>query len=142
MLMRNPCRVCGWTEGKRDDRNGQACIFCVSCGSFAYNAPKSETGESQRSLRTRPDIKPSQRARILERDGNRCHSCGKDSSQVILNIGHVLSVDDGRIIGATDEELFDDENLFTVCEECNSGQGARSLPPRFALRLIRARRSA
>jgi 5-methylcytosine-specific restriction endonuclease McrA len=144
--MSRPCKMCGPGDGRVDPKNGQNCVYCLKCGRMVYNAPRTELGEEPRSVRTRPDIKPSQKARVLERDCSRCLTCGRpagapkreDASPVILHIGHVLSVDDGRALGATDEELFDDENLVTVCEECNLGQGSRSLLPRLALRLIRA----
>lgn len=119
--MREPCRKCTNQRGLRVDRGGQACIYCAVCGQFAYNAPKSETGEPQRSVRTRPDIKPSQRRRIFDRDGSRCVFCNTDDTK--LHVGHLLSVDDGHRLGVPDNELFSDENLAVMCEECNLGFG-------------------
>lgn len=136
--LRVACR-CGGTAGRIDVRSGQNCVFCESCGRYAgYNAPKSETGEQQRRVSSRADMKPSQRSRIFERDGGRCCVCGRSGTETMLHVGHVLSVADGTALGATVAELSSDENLVTMCEECNLGQGRRSLPPRMALLLVRA----
>lgn len=130
--MRAPCPRCGSTAGRIETRNGQDCIFCLDCGKFCYNAPRAETGREVRSIRTRPDLKPSQRARILARDNCRCIMCGRGPGDGIsLVIGHLISVDEGRRYGLADAELFSDENLAAFCEECNSGQGSRSLSPRL-----------
>jgi 5-methylcytosine-specific restriction endonuclease McrA len=134
--MRAPCRFCGVLDGELRPTNGQNCVYCAGCGKLAYNAPKSETGEPQRSVSTRPDIKPGQRARILMRDLARCVLCGATGN---LHVGHVLSVDEGRKQGATDAELFDDKNLACLCEECNLGLGRASFDPLIWLRLLRAR---
>lgn len=135
--MRAPCK-CGCERGRLESRNGQACVYCAECGAHCYNAPKVETGTATRAVSTRPDIKPKQRARVLARDAHRCLTCGRPAGRVILHIGHVLSVDEGRALGATDVELYDDENLIAQCEECNLGTGSRSISPRLALLLIRA----
>jgi hypothetical protein len=45
-------------------------------------------------------------------------------------------VHDGLEDGLTKEQLNDDENLVTLCEACNIGQGARSLSARFYLVIL------
>lgn len=135
-LLRRPCSRCGADEGLITTVNGQDTVRCAQCKTFLYNAPRVETGREQRSVSTRPEIKPKQRARILDRDNAACVVCG---STVGLHIGHILSVEEGRAQGADDLELFDDENLAVMCAECNLGWGVNSLSPRLALRLIRAR---
>jgi hypothetical protein len=39
----------------------------------------------------------------------------------------------------TDDELFDDANLFGACEECNLGIKTKSLTPHIMARLVLAR---
>jgi 5-methylcytosine-specific restriction endonuclease McrA len=142
ITMRAPCK-CGSEAGRIEPKQGQNLVYCLGCGGWQYNAPKSETGEAQRSVRSRPDMKPGQKSRILERDSNRCLMCGRlggplEDGAVILHVGHILSVDEGPAAGASDAEIWDDSNLFAQCEECNLGQGARSLAPRQAMLLVRA----
>ena len=146
--MREPCRWClkdGYPNlgGYIREANGQDVVRCTRCDRQCYNAPKSETGKPQRNIKSRPDITPSQRAKILERDNHQCLLCGRSPRRdpVILHIGHILSVDEGKKLDppATDEKLYADDNLFACCEECNLGRGGLSLPPRLILQLIQAR---
>jgi 5-methylcytosine-specific restriction endonuclease McrA len=138
--MRAPCPGCGSPAGHIQPRNGQDCVFCAGCGQFCYNAPRAETGREIRSLRSRPDIKPSKRARILERDGYRCFMCGRQpGSREGLVIGHLLSVADGRQLGIADDELNSEENLAAQCEECNSGLGERTVPLWLMVAVLRTR---
>ena len=140
--MRAPCRWCGEASRGKGPRlvSGQAAIHCAVCRRVAYNAPKAETGAPVRSISSRPDLKPGQRQRILDRDQARCQICGRTPAEhgVILHVGHILSVKEGREQGASDGELFADCNLFACCEECNIDTGALSMPPIMWLRLIRA----
>jgi 5-methylcytosine-specific restriction endonuclease McrA len=146
--MRKPCRFCleenepvETTDGAMRSRNGQDVVRCRRCARQCYNAPRSETGKPQRTIKSRPGLKFGQRERILERDGARCWLCGRDPIQhgVILVIAHAVSVKEGREQGATDEELFNDANLFAACEECNAEMGSRSLEPRLLYRVLLAR---
>jgi hypothetical protein len=134
-LLRTPC-PCGGVTGFVQTRNGQDCVFCGSCGSFRYNAPKSETGRETRSMRTRPDIPATQRTRILDRDLRRCVIC--HTADRPLDLGHLVSVAEGREHGLTDAELFSDDNLAAMCAPCNSGYGAVSVNPRIFVALVRA----
>ena len=56
---------------------------------------------------------------------------------MILVIGHLISVKEGRADGMSDAQLFADENLATFCEEDNAGQGAVSINIQFMARLQR-----
>lgn len=135
--MRAPCRYCGCENGTLTPKGGQNCVYCDDCGRLAYNAPKTETGETTASLRTRPDIKPSKRARILERDNYTCVGCHR--ADLPLEVGHLLSVEEGRALGATDEELWSDDNLAAMCAPCNSGLSFRTVSLRLVLLVLRAR---
>ena len=135
--MRAPCTMCEGTLGRIETRSSQDCVFCLFCGTFQYNRPRTESGRDIRSLRTRPDIKPSQRARVLNRDNAMCIICHR--SDLPLDVAHLVSVDDGHRLGMTDDELYDDENLAAMCSPCNSGYGALSISPRILISLIRAR---
>jgi hypothetical protein len=140
--MRAPCRWCGGAEGELRPTNGQNCVYCGGCGKLAYNAPKTETGEAVRSLTDRDSIRPSQRERIRERDANRCLLCGKSGFEgVVLHVAHILSIHDGKHLGATDADLDSDENLFLCCDAHNIGQGHKSFNPRMALLILRCIRA-
>jgi len=138
---RQPCPDCGITDAVIISTSGQNTVRCQRCGKHLYNAPKTETGEQPRTVRTlRADLKPSQQARILDRDSRRCVLCG--TADGLMVIGHLLSVEDGVSLGATELELSDDANLATMCEACNLGLGGRSILPRtyavIMLHLVRA----
>lgn len=135
--MRAACK-CGSITGRIIERNGQDTVRCLACNAYCYCAPRTETGRAVRSVRTvHKGIRPSDRARILERDGHRCVLCKAD--HVPLHIGHVVSVDAGLATGLSDAEINDEENLIAQCEECNLGQGAQPIPLRVAIAILRAR---
>lgn len=136
--MREVCRRCGEKRGYIETKSGQDVVYCLACDAYAYCAPRAETGKPQRSVRTRPDIKPKQRVRVLIRDGNRCVLCHADDKT--LHIGHLLGYEEGKAVGATDDELYDDDNLAAMCEECNLGLGIEQLSPLAMLRVLRVRR--
>lgn len=143
--LRAPCATCGTTNGHAKKVGPSNVVRCLN-GHFAYNAPKSETGEAPSARKRREGLSSDRRQWILERDGFRCCTCGRAAGPdrtgfvVELEIGHLLSVAEGKALGATQEELDDDENLVTQCQECNAAQGARSFPLRTAVRLIQAAR--
>lgn len=132
--MRAPCKECSHTMGYRTQTNGQAVIRCSACGTYAYNAPKLELGEEPSQVRTRPNIKPKQKVRILERDHHTCVLC--NNSGVPLHVGHLISVDDGRRVGMPDSDLWDDRNLAAMCDECNLGLGRSSVSVILQARLF------
>lgn len=135
--MRQPCKYCSSVDGRIETRAGQDCVFCLSCDRHNYNAPRTETGREVRTLRTRPNISVSQRARVLDRDGGLCVICHTPGRPV--DAGHIVSVDEGRQLDMTDVELFSDENLAAMCSSCNSGYSSVSINPRIFLALVRAR---
>jgi 5-methylcytosine-specific restriction endonuclease McrA len=137
ITMRSACARCGSSGGEIIDRNGQDTVRCGGCGTFQYNAPRTETGKRQRSVTTvHNGIKPGQRARILSRATGRCELCGSRGN---LHVGHILSVDAGVTYGLADAEINHDENLMALCEECNLGFGAEPMPLRVAIAVLRAR---
>lgn len=138
---RKPCPDCGTTDAVLIPRNGQNTVRCQNCHRLLYNAPKTETGEVPRTVATvRRQIKPSQQARIFDRDHGRCVLCGR--GDLPLTIGHLLSIEDGVALGANEDEIQDDANLAAMCEACNLGLSGRSVSPptyaRIMLHLIRA----
>lgn len=136
-VMRRPCLGCASLKGEIRPTNGQKCVFCADCGRFCYNAPLLEIGESPRSVRSRPDIKPSQKARIFDRDGTACVICHRDD--VPLHVGHLLSVDDGKKFDVPDDEIWNDENMAVVCEECNLGFSKFTYGLRLIARILHIR---
>ena len=133
------CRKCGSGQVRIETRNGQDTVWCKApdCGLYSHNAPRTETGRTVRTLRRRPDIRPSKRSRILDRDNGACIICHRPDAD--LDVGHLISVEDGKKLGMTEAELYDEENLAAMCSSCNSGYGSMSISPRILLGLIRAR---
>lgn len=128
--MRQPCRYCGHELGVIDTRGGQDTVWCARCEQYAgYNAPRTETGRPRRSLATRPGISVSQRTRILLRDNRACFLCHR--RDVPLDVGHMVSVHDGRKWGLPESELFGDDNQIAMCAACNSGLRRATIPWRF-----------
>ncbi len=67
------------------------------------------------SFKNRISINQKLRYKILHRDNSRCQKCGASAQDgVKLHIDHKIPVDWG---GETNEE-----NLWTLCEECNLGK--------------------
>lgn len=137
--MRAPCRWCGepWRGKGPRQVSGQAVIHCANCRRSVYNAPKVETGAPVRNIRSRPDLRPGQRERILERDGGECFLCHRRDG--ILHVAHALSVKDAQEAGWSEDEYMDDANLYASCEECNLGLKSKSMEARIFLRLIQLR---
>lgn len=134
--MRQPCKKCGGTFGKITTKGQQDCVYC-DCGTWNYNAPKTETGRKQRSVSTVHEaISTKKRWRIIERANGRCEVCGKRHD---LNVGHLVSVDCGVKMGMTELEINSDENLAAMCSECNLGLGKYPIPARMLVALIVAR---
>lgn len=130
-------------EGVLDQVGPHLRLSCAVCGARNPNnstsISKREVDEDVRSVSSRPDIKPSQRARILQRAGAACELCHRTDRP--LHIGHFLSLKEGREVGASDIELYDDENLLALCDECNLGLGEETPPARMLLLILRARTS-
>ena len=121
--MRAPCRKCGHANGVSDDRNGQDTVFCAQCGQYAYNRPKTESGRTTRSVRSRPTIKPKTKARVLAKHHHRCVYCGRAAPDVILHIDHLIPIAKAADLGINNpEELNAEHNLAPLCEECNLGK--------------------
>lgn len=141
-LMRGPCKFCGEPErGTIGLVNGQNVVRCVACSRAVYNAPRTETGERQRSVTTvQNGVKPKMRFVVLNRAGRRCELCGEPIElHEGLAVDHLLSVEDGLALGLTEAQLNHIENLAALCEECNSGKGRTTLPLYLTLAIIRAR---
>lgn len=140
ITMRNPCAKCDGTDGFITETGAQDVVRCSACRAYAYNAPRTETGKAVRTVSTTHEaIKPKQRARIIERDCGHCIACGATSD---LHVGHVVSVKDGHDLALTDTDINSDDNLVTLCSECNLGWGERSMRVNFyvAILLRRSRR--
>jgi len=139
--MRAPCLKCSCETGYIKEAGTQDVVRCTECDKFAYNAPRTETGKAVRNTQTvHAAIKPKLRSRILERANGRCEVCGKGpESGCVMHVGHVLSVDQGLTQGMTELELNDEENLISLCDECNLGAGKSTVPIRLLMRILWAR---
>jgi hypothetical protein len=109
------------TQDRRGPHTGE---WCVDCGEWLRWVPKSELGEATRSVTSRPGIKPKVRARVLDRFGHTCMSCGAAPPAVMLQVDHIIPVDLAKQYGVYDELIEDDLNLAPFCEECNLGKGS------------------
>jgi 5-methylcytosine-specific restriction endonuclease McrA len=86
----------------------------------------------------RAGLRPTQQARVLDRDHRCCVICGRSATELRLTVAHLVSVDDGRALGLTDDEINDDMNLAAMCEACNSGFNRRSVSAATLARLLAA----
>ncbi len=78
----------------------------------------------------RKQISPALRAAILERDGYRCVWCGREAVDgVKLEIDHITPVSEG---GLTEED-----NLRTLCFECNRGRSGLNLQQQGVMQMFR-----
>jgi hypothetical protein len=137
--MRQTC-PCGSQIGRLSRVGAGIKADCSACGQYVYWVPKAELGLAPEPVSTRKDIKPSQRARVLERDGHRCVLCGHGPGEgAILHLGHLLSVEDAAALGVPPEDVKDDENLAAMCAECNLGIGRGSVPARLVAALVHHR---
>lgn len=139
--MRASCIKCGNDGGMVVTRGGQDCVYCGKCGRFQYNAPKTETGRKVRSLKTTHElITPSIRWKVIERANGTCESCRRrPPPDVGLQVGHVVSVDDGHRHGLTDYQINSIENLIAQCPECNSGASSRTIPIWMLMAILKSR---
>lgn len=81
-----------------------------------YLGPESETDNAIPSAKTpRESISKTRRFEILKRDDYRCQLCGKSADEdVKLHVDHRVPLAKG---GSNE-----DENLWTLCEQCNLGK--------------------
>jgi len=76
--------------------------------------------EASRRKKARKAITREKRIEIFERDGYRCVICGASAKTgTTLEIDHKIPISKGG--------TSEDENLQTLCFECNSGKGSRIL---------------
>jgi DNA-directed RNA polymerase subunit RPC12/RpoP len=131
------CPHCGTTQGFITIVGTQSVLRCNGCERHLYNPPKTETGDKPRTLSTtHAAIKPKQRMRIIERANGRCETCG---SRNLVQVGHVVSVEDGHKLALPDAVINSDENLICQCAECNSGQSGGTMPLRMYCAILKAR---
>ena len=70
--------------------------------------------EQEKVFKKRKMLSPKQRWLILKRDGFKCKVCGATQEQSPLTVDHIIPVSKG---GTNDEN-----NLRTLCSECNLGK--------------------
>jgi 5-methylcytosine-specific restriction endonuclease McrA len=140
--MREPCKFCGEpSRGTLARVGGQNVVRCAACGRAVYNAPRTETGEAQRSVLTvHNSIKPKTRAAVILRANRRCELCGAPAAGTEgLMVDHMLSVDDGLKLGLSEAQLNDLSNLAALCPACNLGKGRTTLPLYLVIAILQAR---
>lgn len=136
-LDNDPCKQCGCTSFVLRERSGQDTAWCSACDTYGKNVSRVDAGRRQQTVSTvHAAIKPKQRSRILARAGGRCEVCG---ARTILHVGHIIGVSVGLRFGVDSRLLNDDENLMSLCEECNLGQGHEPMSLPMAIALLRVR---
>ena len=121
IALKRACPGCGGTEGTIKTQNGQDGVWCADCGRWGgFNASRAETGRPCRSLRTRRNISPSQKTRVLLRDLSACVLCHRRGDLVI---GHAVSLRDGYAEGMSDAILYSDHNLVCDVRGVQRGSG-------------------
>ena len=105
LLHKSICNICG-REYETRLHNQKYCTH--ACALRAEAARRKGT----------PEIKPYQ---IFERDGFKCHYCGKSPhlDNIVLTIDHIIPL----ILNGDDQE----NNLITACNNCNSLKGSKLL---------------
>jgi hypothetical protein len=137
--MAGDCSCCGSTDESQRQNGPHWEAFCCQCGRHKRFLKKSDLGIAPRSVQsTHAAIKPKKRAGVLLRASGRCELCGA-GPPVILNVGHLISVENGHQMDLTDEQINSDENLCCMCEECNLGLGSEPVPLRVAVSMVMAR---
>jgi 5-methylcytosine-specific restriction endonuclease McrA len=137
--LRKPCIICEKTQGYIIEKGSQDTVYCANCNTFQYNAPRLETGKPVRSVKTRENIKSALRAKVIIRANRKCELCGKSCEKASLHAGHLLSLEDGKAQGLSEEELTVEENLAAMCDECNLGLGKKTVPLWLVLGIFKAR---
>lgn len=141
-LMSRQCPKCRTSKGYFKKSGPQSVVHCATdnCWNHVYNASKAETGEPQRTIRSRPNLPGGARDFVLNRANFRCELCGRGAEHgIFLDIAHALSVADCKAQEVPEAQWHDYSNLLAACEECNHDMGSRSLEPRQMMRLLIAR---
>lgn len=133
------CHRCGSNHpGKleREDREGlRRGLCCADCGLFVKWVPKAELGIATSTKRVGLNLKPSERTALFNTYNNACAVCHRDD--LGLEIGHLISVADGKAFGLTQAEIDDPINLAPMCPPCNAGQGDLTFGLAFVIRCLR-----
>jgi 5-methylcytosine-specific restriction endonuclease McrA len=97
-------------------RKGQYSIGAVCCQCRSQHV----RFRRQKGPRRRDPVSPKTRFLILKRDSYRCQICGaRASDDMTLEVDHRIPVAKGG--------LNTDDNLWTLCAECNAGKQAMDL---------------
>ena len=94
--------------------------FCSK--EFAWDHSRRLGGKKSMKRKYRTKINPSQRFRVLERDGYRCVYCGNTPNEARLVVDHIFP--QSKLIKSAGNM---DVNLVTACEICNSGKSDRKI---------------
>lgn len=113
---------CGWCgELKASDGRG----YCAGCAMAARRATASKRNADRRSKVSSGDrIDP---IRVFERDGWRCHLCGRATPKRLRGTARPRAPELDHIVTLADGGTHTWGNVACACRECNSNKGARSL---------------
>lgn len=100
----------------------------------ADEAARPESTKDLRRLRRRDRIE------VLFRAGRACEICGeRQELGRRIEVGHFVSLSDGKLLGLPEPWLNSRENLLAECDECNREHGDETIPLRLAVAILLAR---
>ena len=137
--MRQPCKYgCGTTDGTATLTGFQDVVRCDQCGRAQDNAPRTETGHKQISLKERLGVDVTTRLRLIRMWDHRCAFCGTNDFKKNgeLQLAHLISRKDADRYGLLDELIDDPVNLVPACAACNLGDRLGPMQIRLLARLL------
>lgn len=124
----NCSKKCGNSDYFIAWNNRHLAAHCIKCGTwFKFVSHTRMSINTNRNNKRMHNVPPKQRFRILKRDQYRCQTCGITSQETTLHVDHKTSIKDATTQGWNKQQINADENLWTLCENCNLGKGTTSL---------------
>ena len=138
MAIPDKCKRCGSNSLNTRQNGVHVELFCESCDSHQKFISRRELNLESRTVQSvHKSIKPKLRTKVLLRANTHCEMCGKGN--VLLHVGHLVSVEAGIEAGLETDQINHDENLCAMCAECNLGLGGDAVPLRLALAILKNR---
>jgi len=117
-----------------DDNDLHIKALCAQCGRYIKFISRADMDLAPRNglYSSTTGIRPGTRSDVLAADNYACVLCGATGTPAApLHAGHIIPARDG---GTSDYN-----NLLTLCSPCNSGLGARPIPPQAVRAALRRR---
>ena len=131
------CPTCGHGTANVAENGAHMTARCSHCDHYIRHVSKAELGLEPRTVQSRPGLPPGVRARVLDRHGHACITCGRRPPAVILHVDHLIPVELAKEHGLYDDLIESEWNLAPSCEECNLGKGSRLFSPRTLVLMLK-----